>query len=162
MEDTGQYTISTKWVITEKVIDGKPGVKARLVVRGFEDNDDVQSDSPTCTQDAFRLFLAIAVSKKWSLECTDIKSAFLQGMALLRKVYVEPPAEIKEPGIIWLLKKCMYGLQDAPRQWFLNVVEVLLAIGCKQLGLDMSVFVYVKNGVLEGVILVHVDDFMNL
>ena len=59
-------------------------------------------------------------------------------------------------------KKCMYGLQDAPRMWYLNVTDVLINVGCKQVGLDYSLFVYVKDSVLEGVILVHVDDFLHI
>ena len=161
-KDTGQYKISTKWVLTEKLIDGKMGVKARLVARGFEDNSPVESDSPTCTQDSFRLFLAIAVSKNWSIECTDIKSAFLQGRELYREVFIEPPGEVKQPGVIWRLKNCMYGLQDAPRMRYLNVADVLKEIGCKQIGLDLSLFVYVQENVLKGVILVHVDDFLHI
>ena len=102
------------------------------------------------------------MTKSWSIECTDIKSAFLQGMSLSREVFVEPPKEAKKPGIIRHLKKCMYGLQDAPRMWYLNVTDVLINVGCKQVGLDYSLFVYVKDSVLEGVILVHVDDFLHI
>ena len=46
--DQGQKTLSTRWVVTEKPLsDGQKGVKTRLVVRGFEEDDRVQADSPT-------------------------------------------------------------------------------------------------------------------
>ena len=41
VDDVGQKTISTKWVITEKETpDGGKKWKARLVARGFEENTD--------------------------------------------------------------------------------------------------------------------------
>eukprot|EP00795_Rhopilema_esculentum_P016981 gene16981-biopygen6075 len=43
VEDVGQPCISTKWVITHK--DG--GMKARLVARGFEETQYIESNSPT-------------------------------------------------------------------------------------------------------------------
>ena len=43
--DMGQPTISTRWVICEKdMTDGKKQMKARLVVRGFEEQEKVPSD----------------------------------------------------------------------------------------------------------------------
>ena len=46
--NTGQSTISTRWVLTKKV--SKDGVchKARLVARGFEEETPPRTDSPTC------------------------------------------------------------------------------------------------------------------
>ena len=33
-KDEGQKTLGLVWVLVEKLIEGRPGVKARLVVRG--------------------------------------------------------------------------------------------------------------------------------
>ena len=49
---TGQKCVSTRWVFTEKFIDGKKAVKARLVARGFEEETTVQVDSPACSKEA--------------------------------------------------------------------------------------------------------------
>ncbi len=137
-------------------------MKARLVARGFEETADVQSDSPTCSKDAFKIFLAIAASYSWTVESTDIKSAFLQGQQLSREVYVVPPKEAGQQGYLWRLKKCMYGLNDAPRKWFLNVSEHLKQLGCIQTRLDPSVFVYKNGNKLLGLVLIHVDDFLHI
>ena len=96
------------------------------------------------------------------IECTDIKSAFLQGKQLAREVFVQPPKVAGVKGVLWHLKKCMYGLRDASRMWFLNVAEVLQQLNCKQIELDLSVYVYENNSILEGVFLVHVDDFIHI
>ena len=48
VSDEGQKVIGTTWVLTEKVKHGETCVKARLVVRGDqEETDDIQTDSPT-------------------------------------------------------------------------------------------------------------------
>ena len=49
----GQPLISTRWVVSEKIKDGAPTVKARLVARGFEeDTSTLRKDSPTCSKES--------------------------------------------------------------------------------------------------------------
>ena len=162
VKDTGQPRISTTWVVTEKLNGTETVVKARLVARGFQETSNIQTDSPTCHKDSFRIFLLLSAYFNWDLESTDIKNAFLQGTRINREVFVEPPAEVNMRGYLWRLKKCIYGLQDASRRWYFSVVEVLISLGCVQLKLDPAVFVYHTNGTLAGVIIVHVDDFLHI
>ena len=59
VEDMGQHTLSLRWVITEKVRDGKTITKARLVVRGYEeDTYGLRKDSPTCSREGIRIAIA--------------------------------------------------------------------------------------------------------
>ena len=75
--DEGQETISTRWVCTTKETDSGKSFKARLVVRGFEeDTSTIRKDSPTCIKESFRLILAIVASNKWSVNSLDIQAAF--------------------------------------------------------------------------------------
>ena len=104
--------ISSRWVVTEKE-SGK--YKARLVVRGFEETVYPQSDSPTASRDSFKTFLALAANEEMQIKNMDVKSAFLQGTPLDREVFMEPPSEYKKTGIVWKLKKTVYGLYDASR-----------------------------------------------
>ena len=107
--DVGQTRIQTSWLISEK--DG--GYKARLVVRGDQENSCLQVDSPTCSKVAIRIFVTIAVSKEFRVSTKDVKSAFLQGKGIDRIVYVDTPPEMRKPFVIWKLKKVAYGLGDA-------------------------------------------------
>ena len=75
VENRDQPTLTTRWVITNN--DGQ--AKARLVVRGFEEDFILPRGSPTEGKGAMRTVLAIASSTKWVVKSTDIKSAFLQG-----------------------------------------------------------------------------------
>ena len=64
---------------TEKYLDGWKVVKARLVVRGFEEADILQLNSPTCCRDSPGLASSIMVSKGWKCDGIDVWAAFLQG-----------------------------------------------------------------------------------
>ena len=115
------------------------------------------------SQDAFRIFLVLAVTMGWDIESTDIKSAFLQGQNLDREVFVEPPLEAKAPGMVWQMLKPLYGLRDAPRRWYLSVAQFLTAVGFEQCKLDPSVFMMsdAESSTLIGLVCVHVDDFLH-
>ena len=112
-----QKLISTRWVITEKFdVSGEKLVKARIVARGFEeDSSNIQKDSPTCSRETLRLLLAILPSLNWEIHSLDVSSAFLQGEAISRNVFIRPPKEFREEGCVWKLKKPLYGLNEAPR-----------------------------------------------
>ena len=117
VDDVGQRTISTRWVVSEKVMpDGQKCVKARLVIRGFEEEDKGPVDSPTASKCSMRIFFAVSANNKWNCETIDIKAAFLQGKNIERDIYIKPPKEIKKDGIIWKLNKVAYGLCDASWQ----------------------------------------------
>ena len=87
MED--QHILSTRWVVVQK--DETRKIKARLCVRGFEEFVHPQSDSPTASNDSFRVFLAISANEGFDIKSLDVTSAFLQGYPLKRDVFVFPP-----------------------------------------------------------------------
>ena len=158
VDNIGQETISTTWVLTMK----NEEIRGRLVARGFEEQDEVDKASPTMIKSTLRMILTIAAMKEWALQTTDIKSAFLQGSEMSRVVHIKPPKEAGLPkDKIWCLRKCLYGLRDASRQWYLKVKESLIGHGCTQSLLDPGLFFYSVNGKLEGLIGLHVDDFLH-
>ena len=160
VEDRGQHCISVRWVITEKVVEGKVVTKARLVVRGFEENtSDLQKDSPTCSREAIRILIAIAASKQWDCHTVDVKSAYLQGDQIKRTIFVRPPKEY-DNGMIWKLKKTVYGLCDAARAWYMTIKRELMSMSVEVCPLDNSLFIWKENGILQGIICIYVDDFL--
>lgn len=154
----GQTTISTRWVLSRKGDE----VKARLVARGFEDQEIMRKDAPTVGKSMMRTMIAIAATNSWSVKTTDIKSAFLQGRDMEREVYIKPPKEADvENGMIWKLKKCLYGLNEAARQFYQSVADCLLSLGCTKSALDPALFYMKKDGQLKGIIACHIDDFLH-
>ena len=104
--------------------------------------------------------LALSVANSWKINSIDIKSAFLQGKPIDRKVYLKPPQEALIEGKLWCLNKAVYGLHDASRVWYLRIVEELTRLGVSTSSYDMALFFFKINGVLHGIILIHVDDFL--
>ena len=158
VEDIGQKCVSVRWVITPKVIDGQMKIKARLVARGFEEVPNFRTDSPTCMRESIRIVLSVIASNKWKLQSIDYKTAFLQGNLIDREVYLKPPSEFRNANKIWKLKKTVYGLADAPREWFLRLREEILKLGAKVSTYDSGVFYWYFNGKLEGILSCFVDD----
>ena len=163
MKDEGQPTLGLNWVLVEKVIEGTSGVKARLTVRGDqEDTTDLRTDSPTVHKINVKLFFLIAASKGWRIKTSDVRCAFLQGTELDREVYVRPPKEKRIKGIIWKMIKRAYGLNDAARGFYLELSKTLTELGCRQSRLDPALYVwYDEEGVLGGMALTHVDDILH-
>ena len=144
VEDKKQKAITVRWVITEKIKEGRLITKARLVARGFEENTEIlRKDSPTCSREAIRILIAIASSNNWKCNTVDVKSAYLQGNEIQRKLYLKPPPEFNN-GNLWKLKKTVYGLCDAAREWYMRVKKELNSLGVKMCSLDNSIFMAQK------------------
>ena len=159
VEDSGQFRISCKWILWVKGDE----VRARLCARGFEETDDIPSDSPTVDKPNIRVLLLIAASYGWVIESSDVKSAFLQGRVLDRTVTLSPPREANvERGKLWELQVALYGLDDASLQFFFKCKDILLKLKCKQSSYDPAFFFkHDDAGKLEGCIALHVDDFLH-
>ena len=95
----------------------------------IEDEDQVPSDTPT--KSTRRTVLAITANEGWIIEIIDIKAAFLQSRTINRNVYILPPLETRQDGIIWKLKKTVYGLDNVSREWYFSVKDLLLKNDCK-------------------------------
>ena len=90
VDDKGQNIIPIRWVITEQKDDGKnQPYKARLCMRGDleQGKEQVRADSPTASKETRKLALIIAANEGFKVKSIGIKSAFLQGKALDRKIF---------------------------------------------------------------------------
>ena len=153
-----QECISTRWVLWYKGAE----VRARLVARGYEEMYSVQRDSPTVGRVVVRLFITLSAYRGWKVKITDIKSAFLQGKPMDRDVFITPPREADvKPSVVWKLKRCLYGLNDAARKFYQCVVSELEKLGCSQSKYDPALFYFRKDSQLCGILVSHVDDFLH-
>ena len=157
IDTVDQKVLGTTWVSNLK--NGK--AKARLTVRGFMDNKNaIPSASTTCNKETVRIITTIAATKRLSLNSLDVKAAFVQGKSFVREVYIFTPEEagVKE-GVIWKFLKCVYGLVDASLTWYNTLKELFLTLG-GEIAYDPALFVWKKDAVLQGLISIHVDDFV--
>ena len=158
---SNQPTVSSRWVLTEKFKNGVREMNARLVGRGFEeDSSTLKKDSPTCDRESLRLVFIVGSIMCWEIQSIDISAAFLQGRKLEREVYLRPPSDICPRTEVWRLKRCIYGLNDAPRYWYERVKEVLIQLGGSISAYDSALFLWFdSDGTISGILVSHVDDF---
>ena len=90
----------------------------------------------------------------------DVNNAFLHG-DLNEKVYMKiPPGYMAlTPKKVCRLKKSLYGLRQAPRQWFAKLSSKLCEYGFVKSYADYSLFTYREGDVFMG-LLVYVDDIV--
>ena len=89
---SNQPLLNCRWVCSMKNVNDKQVPKARLVVKGFEEqNSDIPKYSPTCSKEGLRFVLALIVHDEWKINSIDIKTAFLQGEDIDRKLFILHP-----------------------------------------------------------------------
>ncbi|KAL8144668.1 hypothetical protein AgCh_003023 [Apium graveolens] len=165
--------VGCKWLYKVKYLpDGKiDRYKARLVAKWFtktEGLDFFDTFAPVAKMTTFRVLLALAARQNWDITQLDVTNAFLHG-SLYEEVFMDIPQgyvisnEIlqKYPGaqLVCKLIKSLYGLRQAPREWFDTLSTALLEFGFTQSFSDSSLFV-LKRGSQLIMMLVYVDDMI--
>ncbi|KAL0434194.1 UNVERIFIED_CONTAM: Retrovirus-related Pol polyprotein from transposon RE1 [Sesamum latifolium] len=142
----GKHPIGCKWVFKLKMRDdgSVESCKARFVAKGFsqiEGVDYAECFSPVAKAVTVRLFLAISSAFGWPLHQLDINNAFLQGF-IDDEVYMQPPeGYLVQSGHVCKLRKSLYSLKQASRQWNQELTSKLLSFGFSQSGHDHCLFV---------------------
>ena len=74
---------------------------------------------------------------------------------------MQPPAEsAADSDVVWRLQKAAYGMGEAAREWYETLSKTLKKHGMVKSKNDPALFFYKKDDVLEGIMAVHVDDFL--
>ena len=77
-----------------------------------------------------------------------------------REVYLRPPGDVCSRNLLWKLKCCIYGLNDAPRSWYNKVKSELMELKGKPSTYDPALYIWQKGNELIGLLGSHVDDFL--
>lgn len=133
--------LKNRWVFTRKESTDKAPFKARLVVKGYMQNDKgLDTFSPVVRYDTIRTVLSVASAKGMKMAKFDVKTAFLNGR-LKEAEYMEQPEGFKdETGRVCKLLKSLYGLKQAPRCWGEEIERVMISLGFKSGESDRCLF----------------------
>ncbi|CAI7812203.1 unnamed protein product, partial [Closterium sp. NIES-53] len=162
----GANKVSGMWIFRVKQPPGSlPAFKARYVARGFSQRqgaDFFQTFSPTPKMTTLYVLLHVAAQRDYELHSLDFSSAFLQG-SLHEEIWLRRP-----PGFTgsfpactqWSLRRPVYGLRQAPREWHDTLKATLAALGFAPSTADPSLFLRTDTTLPPFYVLVYVDDLV--
>lgn len=180
--------VGCRYVLTTKLnVDKTTKKKARLVAKGYSQRygvDYFNTFSPVVRLDSIRLLSALAVELDMEVHQLDINSAYLNGY-LDEEVYMEIPpllteclhklvkdpeikeqasrmlSDLKTGGDTCFLKRSLYGLKQAGRQWNKRLDEKFKYMGLIQ-SLKEPCFYYknIDNRGTKLFVTVFVDDIL--
>ena len=150
----------SKWVDKVKP-DGS--LKSRLVVQGFTQvwlKDYHDTFSAVASMTTFRILINVSAILGWDIFTIDVSQAYTQG-ELLDDIYVQAPRSHPLPkGVVYKLRRPLYGTKQAGRCWYLNVTKTLRSLGLNQLCKDSCLLVKMSNSKPFLIISVLVDDLL--
>ncbi|CAI7907047.1 unnamed protein product [Closterium sp. NIES-54] len=162
----GANIVSGMWIFRVKWPPGSPPVfKARYVARGFSQRQGVdyfQTFSPTPKMTTLRVLLLVAAQCDYELHSLDFSTVFLQG-SLHEEIWLRrPPGFIGSfpPDTQWSLRRPVYGLRQAPREWHDTLRTTLAALGFAPSTADPSLFLRTDTSLPPFYVLVYVDDLV--
>jgi Reverse transcriptase (RNA-dependent DNA polymerase) len=126
-------------------VNQKKTLKARLVVRGFEQQygiDYFETFAPVARIKSIRLMLSVELHKGMFLHQMGVKTAFLNGK-LNEEVYMKQPegcTNMEFLDYVFKLQKAIYGLKQAPRAWYRTIDTNLLSLGLSRSKADLGMY----------------------
>jgi hypothetical protein len=153
--------IKGKWVL--KIMRDAAGdverYKARFCAKRFVQQLHVHYEdvwAPTAQYATLRLLFALSIERSLTTRHVDVKCAFLNG-SLNEQLFVEKPAILNggNPQHVWRLKKAIYGLRQAGRQWHMYLKDVMTELNFRRAGYDPALFISADS---EQFVLMWVDD----
>jgi hypothetical protein len=175
----GRKVIGNRWVFAVKD-DGR--YRARTVAKGYSQipgKDFQENFAPVINDATFHLILVLMVLMDLEVEQFDIETAFLYG-ELDEEIWMEFPdgypefinekwqyAQRPEPkpdsitnsnAYCLKLKKALYGLVQAARQWWKKFKNVMKSIGFLPSDIDPCLFIKDKGNGQKAFVIIYVDD----
>lgn len=155
--------IGCKWLLKVKLnADGSvERYKARLVAKGYTQEQGIDYQevfSPVANLVTVRLFIVVTTAHCWHIHQLDVNNAFLHGH-LTDEIYMTIPPGLDGYKIeqVCKLKKSLYGLKQASREWNAEFSKILTSLGYSASLADPCLFTK-GYGPSVVALLVYVDD----
>jgi hypothetical protein len=166
---TGRKVIGNRWVFAIKD-DGR--YRARTVAKGYSQipgKDFQENFAPVINDSTFHLIIALKAIMGLQAGQFDIETAFLYG-DLEEDLWMVMPDGYDEYYLqhhgkhldstqkCLKLKKSLYGLVQAARQWWKKFKEIMKNIGYEPSEIDPCLFIKDKGNNKKAFVIIYVDD----
>lgn len=156
--------IPCKWVFKRKTNENGEiaKYKARLVIKGCSQKpgiDFTEVFSPVVRYASLRYLFALAVKFDLDICHMDAVSAFLQG-DIEEEIYMMQPPLYGNGKEVCRLRKSLYGLKQASRQWNKKLSSMLKGMGLSQNKLDPCIYYKIVDNNNMFFLAVYVDDII--
>ncbi|CAI7751132.1 unnamed protein product [Closterium sp. NIES-53] len=162
----GVNIVDGMWIFRVKRPSGSPpAFRARYVARGFSQRQGVdffQTFSPTPKMTTLRVLLHVAAHCEYELHSLDFSTPFLQG-SLHEEIWLRHPPGFTgsfPKGTRWSLRRPVYGLRQAPREWHDTLRTTHAALGFSPSTADPSLFPCTDPTPPPFYILMYVDELV--
>jgi len=158
--------VGCKWVFkTKRDSNGNiERYKARLITKGFTQNEGIdykETFSLVSKKDSFRIIMVLVNHCNLELHQMDMKTVFLNEN-LDEEVYMDQPKGFLVEGkehMVCKLKKSIYGIKQASRQWYLKFNDTITSFGFKENIVDRCIYLKVSRSKFIFLIM-YVDDIL--
>ncbi|CAI7919243.1 unnamed protein product [Closterium sp. NIES-53] len=158
----GVNIVDGMWIFMVKRLPGSPpAFKARYVARGFNQRQGVdyfQTFYPTPKMTTLWVLLHVAAQCDDELHSLDFSTAFLQG-SLHEEIWLRQPSGFTgsfRAGTQWSLRRPVYGLRQAPREWHDTLRTTLAALGFVPSTADPTLFLRTDTSLPPFYVLVYI------
>ncbi|CAI7847625.1 unnamed protein product [Closterium sp. NIES-54] len=144
------------WKSTGTYVDEVPPRGANIGVDFF------QTFSPTPKMTTLRVLLHVAAQRDYELHSLDFSTTFLQG-SLHEEIWLRRPPSFTgsfTAGTQWSLRRPVYGLRQAPREWHDTLRTTLAALGFAPSTADPSLFLRTDATLPPFYVLVYIEDLV--
>ncbi|CAI7780526.1 unnamed protein product, partial [Closterium sp. NIES-54] len=162
----GANIVDGMWIFrVKRPPSSPPAFKARYVARGFSQRQGVdyfQTFSPTPKMTTLRVLLHVAAQRDYELHSLNFSTAFLQG-GLHEEIWLRRPPGFTgsfPAGTQWSLRRPVYDLRQAPREWHNTLRTTLAALGFSPSTADPSLFLRTDTSLPPFYVLVYVNDLV--
>ena len=131
--------------------------KACIVAKGFSQISEEDTFSSVAKFSTLQIFLAYVAYLDWDLHHVDVVTAYLHG-PLDKEIYMTIPDGVENSGSghYWKLKKALYELKQAGRQWKKCLHEVLIKFGFTHAFTNDCLYIKCREGRIVLLILVYI------
>ena len=162
----GSKPIGCKWIFkTKRDSNGNVEIyKARLVAKGFTQREGIdykETFSPVSSKDSFRTIMALVAHFDLELHQMDVKTAFLNGNIdeTIYMVQLENFISGDPKSMVYKLKKSIYDLKQASREWYHKFHQVITSNGFEVNLVEDCVY-HKFNGSKFIFLILYVDDIL--